>query len=398
MENRRFSYDSVTRLIDEYECKRRINGAPFRMSGAELLRIIKINDFESVLKRLKENEETQLKFCELETKILSILNFRDFFEKLMTEITTIFNVPYVWLSVIENSPLADLIHRIKDSELIRQRTNFIKESDFTRFVKSSTRPVLINRYLSPLSVFFPAERNYPLRSIAIAPVTMDGKVVGSLNQGDLTSTRFDPKMDTSLLEQLMRKISLCLSNVAAHELLEFFAFHDPLTGLLNRRSFEKSLQQEFSRATRYNANLSLVFIDLNGLKQINDRYGHEYGDEALKYVGQNLESLCRREDIVARFAGDEFVMILPETSAENAEANMQRIQDHLDSNPLHHRETSLTISLSYGISTLGEQEVASPQELLKLADSRLYVSKGEKSNDTMLTPLTHPRFLRAKAS
>lgn len=395
MQTRQITCNPIIRLIEEYECKKRINGEPYRMNGAELLKIIKTNDFDMILKRLKENEDIQKKFYDLESKFLSILNFKDFFEILLTEIGNTFHIPYVWLSVIENSPLADLINRISDSEIISKHTNFIKKDDFDKAVKGSTKPVLINKYLSPFSIFFPKDGNFPLRSMAIAPVYIDGKIVGSLNQGDYASTRFDPDMDTSLLEQLMMKISLCLSNVAAHERLTYFAYRDPLTGLLNRRSFETALHKEFSRSRRHNTDMAVVFIDLDRFKQINDRYGHECGDLALKYVSQTLESISRKEDIVARLAGDEFVLILPETQAETSECLMNRIQEHLDQNPLHHKGAKLPLSLSYGIASTEETEIARPDALLKKADDRLYVSKGKKVNDM---PVSHPRFLQAKAS
>ena len=334
-----------------------------------------------LMDRLNENENIQRKFHELESKILSILNFQDFFEILLTEMGNIFNVPYVWLSVIKKSSLASLINPLIDSKIIIEKTKFIDRADFNAVFGNISTPRLYNNSFEPWTVFLPKENKYLTGSIAIAPVYIDGEIVGSLNQWDHVTTRFEPDMDTSFLEQLMMKISLCLSNVAAHEKLKYFAFHDPLTKLLNRRAFESVLNSEFSRSKRHSHDLSLVFLDLDKFKLINDHYGHDAGDGALVYVADTLKAIVREEDIVARFAGDEFVVILPETKAEKAETLMKRIQEYLNSHPFNHQGAKLTISLSYGITSTSDTGIDSAATLLKKADEKLYVEKERKTRD-----------------
>jgi diguanylate cyclase (GGDEF)-like protein len=339
----------------------------------------KMDRIELILARLNENENIQRKFHELESKILSILNFQDFFEILLTEMGNIFNVPYVWLSVIKKSSLASLINPLIDSKIIIEKTKFIDRSDFNAVFGNISTPRLYNNSFEPWTVFLPKENKYLTGSIAIAPVYIDGEIVGSLNQWDHVATRFEPDMDTSFLEQLMMKISLCLSNVAAHEKLKYFAYHDPLTGLLNRRAFESVLNSEFSRSKRHSHVLSLVFLDLDKFKRINDHYGHDVGDDALVYVADTLQKIVREEDIVARFAGDEFVVILPETNADKSDSLMKRVQHYLDSHPLNHNGVRLSISLSYGITSTENIEIKSAAMLLKKADEKLYFEKEKKS-------------------
>ena len=125
--------------------------------------------------------------------------------------------------------------------------------------------------MKPYQKLFPKNKKYYIQSIAVAPLSLDGDIIGSLNQADFSPLRFKPGIDTSLLEQLALKVSLCLSNVTAHEKLRFLAYHDPLTGLLNRRVMEVVLKREFARSKRYSRPLSLVFIDMDYFKQINDK-------------------------------------------------------------------------------------------------------------------------------
>lgn len=337
-----------------------------------------MQDIEALLARVKENEEILRRFHLLESKILSVLNLKDFFENLLTEMMVIFRLPAVWVTVIENSRLAQMIDCIAHSDIIRQRLNVIPADDFHMLFKGKKTPILINTDISLYRSLFPDGRIYPAQSIALAPVYIDGETVGSLNQADTQAARFEPGMDTSLLEQLMIKISLCLSNVMAHERLQFFAYHDPLTGLLNRRAFEYEFRREFSRAQRHRSRLSIVFTDLDAFKSINDRFGHDTGDQALQHTARTLEGLTRKEDIVSRFAGDEFMLLLPETDADRAEALMARIQAHLDAHPLRAKHAEIPVSLSYGIASERGDKLIHPDHLIKEADNYLYAVKNKK--------------------
>lgn len=332
-------------------------------------------DLNALLHRLQENEEIARKFAAVEASILSILKFRDLFEVLLTEIRERFKIPYVWISMIENSDLQSLISSLATSEVLRDRMSIIDRRTFSELAGTTMTPVLVNENLKPYFKLLPRKKKYFIKSMALAPLSLDGELIGSLNQADFSPDRFSPGIDTSLLEQLAVKVSLCLSNVTAHEKLRYMAFHDPLTGLLNRRVMETVLQREFNRARRYKSPLSVVFIDLNDFKGVNDTYGHDCGDDVLQFLGSNLSKMSRDSDVVARFAGDEFVLILPETTAENAEHLMERIQKYLHDTPLKVGPQKITCSISYGVSSTRDPLLRDPAALLKAADDRLYEAK-----------------------
>ncbi len=346
-----------------------------------------MSQIDVIYERLRENEQIHRKFNLLESRMIATLNFRDFFECLITEMAGIFDVPRVWLTVIEESHLADLIRQLNDSEIIGKTTCFIKKSDFDAIIGAQGRPLLFNSDMAHCRSFFPDGRISSIRSLALTPVTIDGEVVGSLNQGDTDPARYEPDMDTSYLEQLMLKISLCLSNVAAHEKLRFYAYHDPLTNLLNRRAFEAELERETSRCARHGQPLSLVFMDVDAFKDINDGFGHETGDMALKYVADALTGLSRKEDIVARFAGDEFVVILPETPPEMADAFMKRVQDYLDRHPLFTTGALFHLAVSHGVASMADSAPGQPDLLVKKADERLYRVKEDKRRNRRISKI-----------
>ena len=220
---------------------------------------IKMTDLSAIIERLKQNEDVTRKFHEIETRILTILDFSDLFEVLLTQIREKFKVPYAWLSMIEKSEVSTLIHALESSEIIKDRLNIIDRKSFFSLVDSNMHPLLVNEDLKPYYKLLPKDYKYFIKSIAIAPISLDGEIIGSLNQADFSSKRFQPGIDTSRLEQLAIKVSLCLSNVTAHEKIRFLAYHDPLTKLLNRRVIESVLKRELNRSKRYGSILSVVF-------------------------------------------------------------------------------------------------------------------------------------------
>lgn len=338
-----------------------------------------MTNLKELIERVKENEEIASRFQKVESRILSVLNFKDFFEILLTEIMDTFKMPYVWLTLIEDSEATKVILKSSDgSPIIQERVNIIPESQFHGLAGSSLSPILVNEDLKPYFKMLPENRKYFIKSMAIAPITLDGKIIGSLNQGDSDKGRFDPEFDTSLLAQLAVKVSLCLSNVTAHEKLKFLAFHDPLTELLNRRVMESVLKREFYRSKRYSSTLSVIFIDLDDFKIINDTYGHDAGDRMLKYVADKLVDMTRETDIVARFAGDEFVVILPETGVKKSNKLLSRIQTFFKNNPMEYLGQQIPVAISFGAASTQDESMINPDVLLKKADQILF--KVKKAN------------------
>jgi diguanylate cyclase (GGDEF)-like protein len=337
-------------------------------------------DLESILERIRENEQIARKFFEIEVSILSILDFKDLFERLLSEIREKFGIPCVWISLVDRSEISDLTQTLASSKDLKERLNVIDRKTFLGLIGNRTTPLLVNGDLQPYYPMLPKGQLNFIRSLAVSPISLHGEIIGSLNQADLSPLRYRPGMDTQLLEQLAVKVSICLSNVIAHERLKWLAIRDPLTGLLNRRIMETVLKREFRRAQRYKSPLSLAFLDLDDFKIINDRYSHECGDALLKYVAEQLTEITRDSDVVARYGGDEFVIILPGIPSQEALKLLQRLQQHFREKPMRYDEKLIPVSISFGIASMADRKVTSPESLMRFADTMLYnIKKNKKS-------------------
>lgn len=173
-------------------------------------------------------------------------------------------------------------------------------------------------------------------------------------------------------------ISLLTSALREHHLkAEYMASYDSLTGVNNRNSFFLLAHQVLHEASRYNRPFTLAFFDLDNFKQVNDRKGHLEGDRALKLVADVLRSSLRQADIVARFGGDEFVVLLPETDQTVAESVLRKLQSMLLDAM---KENNWPITFSIGAVACQSFQFAI-DDLLQLADRYLYSVKSVSKND-----------------
>ncbi len=162
--------------------------------------------------------------------------------------------------------------------------------------------------------------------------------------------------------------------------LEALAHTDPLTRVLNRRALMDRLTSELDRATRYNSIVSLLMIDLDYFKRLNDTYGHVAGDEALRWVAQTLQSTVRSVDLVARYGGEEFAIVLPETTKEGAFVFAERIRERIEGGRIRGNGSHIHLTVSIGVATFPTPEVHSVDEMIALADEALYRAKAAGRN------------------
>jgi diguanylate cyclase (GGDEF)-like protein len=162
--------------------------------------------------------------------------------------------------------------------------------------------------------------------------------------------------------------------------LEHLAREDALTGLANRRCFEERARDELSRAARYQHSLSLLLADLDHFKEINDTYGHPYGDTVLKEVGQTFARHCRSSDLCARYGGEEFVILLPETPLPEARLVAERLCAAVRNLSFTQGAKEVHVTASFGIACVNTAHPQSLEELVEQADQALYAAKRNGRN------------------
>lgn len=159
--------------------------------------------------------------------------------------------------------------------------------------------------------------------------------------------------------------------------LKLLSITDSLTGLYNQRHFQPTLNQEVERCKRYRSRLSLLYIDLDNFKQVNDTLGHVEGDWVLRYTAEALNVVVRASDLAFRYGGDEFLLLLPETSLQGAKLQATRLIDyferHIPSNLVNINQVSCPVSLSIGVAEYSDDE--SPEQLMRRADLAMYEAK-----------------------
>jgi two-component system cell cycle response regulator len=168
--------------------------------------------------------------------------------------------------------------------------------------------------------------------------------------------------------------------VSDKERLEFLAATDSLTGCLNRRALLEALERELDRARRYNLVLTLLMVDLDHFKRINDTMGHVVGDTVLRQLGDLLHREVRSVDTVARYGGEEFVILLPETAVHGAMIFADRMRQRIAAYGFGDQDHPVRITVSIGVACYPDRAVDSPESFIALADAALYRAKADGRN------------------
>jgi diguanylate cyclase (GGDEF)-like protein len=226
---------------------------------------------------------------------------------------------------------------------------------------------------------FDSETQFQTRSILCAPLISRGRIIGVVEIINRLGGPFT-KTDLDLLLTLMEPCAIAIENAILFQRTEQLTITDDLTQLFNSRYLNLYMSREIKRCKRHGIPLSVIFLDLDGFKTINDRWGHLAGSRTLTEVGGILAKAVRESDILARYGGDEFVVVLPETPTNGALVIAERIRKAIEAHgfPVDQALTA-HISASFGVSSYPDHALT-PEGLIQKADQAMYRVKERNKN------------------
>lgn len=219
---------------------------------------------------------------------------------------------------------------------------------------------------------------YDTKTCLIIPLLCQDHVVGVLNLADKKGNKKFSREDISLVELFSQLIGASIGNVKLFEKTQRQATTDGLTGLVNHKTFYETLERELWRSRRFGGDISVVMIDMDNLKKINDNHGHRIGDKAIRQVSRKIKQCVRQIDTAARYGGDEFAVILPNTSLAEAIIVAERMVEAVSSSSVIAKGEELSLSVSVGLGQYDSD--CKPEDITSRSDQALYMAKQAGKN------------------
>jgi len=221
-------------------------------------------------------------------------------------------------------------------------------------------------------------KNYKTKCCAIAPLLCQDRLVGVLNLADKTNGENFTSEDIALVELFSQLLGASIGNVKLFEKIQRQAATDGLTGLANHKTFYGTLEKELWRCRRYGGQLSLIMVDIDNLKKINDAYGHRAGDTVIRQISHVIKQCIRQIDSAARYGGDEFAVVLPNTPLSNALVVAERMVETVSQSPVQWKKEQIGLSISVGLGRYDAD--CTPEDITSQSDHALYKAKQAGKN------------------
>lgn len=348
----------------------------FTMFSHRLLNAMdKLNEYTSELERTSSQLET---IYETSRSLAGLMPVENVIDSILGIARQVLRYPvceiYTWDPVNKKLWLKGRINEDLTERL--ERPLPIEPSEaFKRVIRNNETVRVLDRFAGK-----PVVEGNAYRSQLIVPMISEGKLVGLLNAESPHPNAFTER-DERVMSILADSSSMSLVNADLHQQMEKLTVVDELTGLFNFRHFRSRLEDEQRRAARYGTPLSLIMIDIDWFKSLNDRFGHQIGNVALCQLAKVITSCVRDVDVVARYGGEEFIVILPQTATEETHRIAERMRRKVEQTEFGPDATGrpLPLTVSIGVSCYPDNG-RSEDDLVESVDQALYRAKGGGKN------------------
>jgi len=339
-----------------------------------------------LIKKAKYNQVTQEKYFELELYFLQSTSLLTLFDRLLTDLAAKLDLELVELQLVDSNNEIQLLVSDIYGKLDYKNLHYVSHPQALQTLYNNDLNIKLSQNTDLIKRLFKFARG-KVYSVAMLPLIRENQIIGSIHLGSHNKQRFAPGLDTYFLQHLGSIIGICVENAFNQEQFKLLSLVDLLTKSKNRRYFIQSLTKEVARASRSKTPISCLFLDLDHFKQVNDKHGHLTGDRALQAVAKSIMPLLRTSDVLARFGGEEFTIMLPDTSQFQALEIAERIRKKIFGISIKddHNQT-FSVSVSIGVSTWQPDQnkpltfEEAQNYLISKADKGVYLAKKNGRN------------------
>lgn len=257
-----------------------------------------------------------------------------------------------------------------------------KVGKFVQMVVENMKTIYLPNFNDPdMFLELTKKQNYSFEKIQTClgiPLIKGKEIIGILSVFSKKENAFNQKQ-IQLLETIASQLSITFQNVKMYERMKELAIIDELTGIYNRRFFYLAANKEIDRAVRYHKSLSLILIDIDHYKDVNDHFGHIAGDKVLQRLTQVIQKELRESDIFSRYGGEEFLILLANAEIKDAVAVAERLREKVEELQVRYNEEEISVTISLGVTQL-TAERNTLQELIAVVDQALYGAKQKGRN------------------
>lgn len=327
-----------------------------------------------ILRKQIETEKRKLEqVLSIDQTMSSISNLNHLVDFVIEKATEILEVERCSLMLLDHTSKELTIRGAKGVDANHIMSTRIKMGEpLAGIVAQEGRPLLVNNIEEEKMFSRPNRQGYKNKSFMIAPITLQNKLVGVVNVADKKSPDGPSfaEIDLRILCTIVRQAATSIENATNYRELEYLSVSDPLTGIYNYRYFIRTLDTEIERANRYHGNLCLLMLDIDNFKSYNDDFGHLEGDILLKRISTVFKNNLRAVDIVCRYAGDEFVAVLPQTDIDQARIVASKVTESIKN-----LKGKRPVSVSIGAGEYSKH--SDRRDMILKTDQALYQAKRE---------------------